>query len=152
MIEMMKKALVVDLDGTLCNNNHRLHHLYKFDESKKEKFDFNLAYSGIPKDDINNWCLELMNLYHQTGYSIIIMTGRHNWDKVKINTSIWLDKFKVPYDELYFRQDDELVNSDMKRAYYEQYIKDRYDIVLAIDDEIKVVEMWRSLGIPCLQC
>lgn len=31
-------------------------------------------------------------------------------------------------------------------------IKDKYDVLFAIDDRSSVVDMWRDLGLVCLQC
>ncbi len=35
---------------------------------------------------------------------------------------------------------------------YEEHIKAKYDILLAIADRQQVVDMWREQGLVCLQC
>ena len=39
----------------------------------------------------------------------------------------------------------------MKREIFERCIRDLYDIEFVLDDRNQVVEMWRSLGLKCLQ-
>jgi hypothetical protein len=39
----------------------------------------------------------------------------------------------------------------MKQTLYNQYVKDKYFIEFVIDDSTKCVEMWRNLGLTCLQ-
>ena len=40
---------------------------------------------------------------------------------------------------------------DIKREIFENYIRDYYNIQFVLDDRNQVVEMWRSLGLKCLQ-
>jgi len=45
-----------------------------------------------------------------------------------------------------FRPDEEI-----KKEIYNNFIKDDYNIFFVLDDRTKVVNMWRSLGLTCLQ-
>lgn len=47
----------------------------------------------------------------------------------------------------YDRRRDDVI----KRAIFETHIKGVYDVSLALDDRDRVVALWRSLGITCLQ-
>lgn len=42
-------------------------------------------------------------------------------------------------------------DSIVKREIFENYIRDYYNIQFVLDDRNQVVEMWRSLGLKCLQ-
>lgn len=42
-------------------------------------------------------------------------------------------------------------DSVIKRRLYEEHIKGTYNVAYVIDDRNQVVEMWRSLGLRCLQ-
>ena len=48
-------------------------------------------------------------------------------------------------------ENDNRQDSIVKREIFEQYIKGVYDIEFVLDDRNQVVEMWRSLGLKCLQ-
>jgi hypothetical protein len=45
-----------------------------------------------------------------------------------------------------FRKD-----SVVKKEIYEKYIKDNFNILFCLDDRNQVVNMWREIGIKCLQ-
>ena len=34
---------------------------------------------------------------------------------------------------------------------YEQHVKDHYDVLCVFDDRNQVVDMWREIGLKCLQ-
>lgn len=40
---------------------------------------------------------------------------------------------------------------EYKKKVYKQHIEPNYDVDLVIDDRQPVVEMWRGLGLDCLQ-
>lgn len=79
------KAIICDLDGTLCDHRHRLHfvdaseYLYKetVERSKTAnifqvppfKPDYESFYAAMDKDGVNEWCLSLLHAY----------IGEENW-------------------------------------------------------------------------
>jgi hypothetical protein len=40
---------------------------------------------------------------------------------------------------------------EVKKEIYETYIKDKFNVLCVLDDRQSVVDMWRSLGLTCLQ-
>jgi hypothetical protein len=68
-------------------------------------------------------------------------------------TEEWLHKHAaVPVTYLYMRpagdtRPDEIV----KRELYFQHVDMAYNVEFVLDDRNKVVDMWRELGLPCLQ-
>lgn len=42
-------------------------------------------------------------------------------------------------------------DSIVKRELFEKYVRPYYNIEFVLDDRNQVVEMWRSLGLKCLQ-
>jgi capsule biosynthesis phosphatase len=85
-------ALVVDIDGTICN-------LRKLDED----------YSAV---EPNLKFISKLKVYHDLGYRIILFTSR-NMNTYKGNLGLinkytapiliqWLNKWNVPFDELVF--------------------------------------------------
>lgn len=141
---MKKKAIIVDLDGTLADITHRK----KFLETKPKSWKgFN---STVLTDTLNEWCREIMT-HMSSSYQIIIVSGRI--DTLKEETVLWLERYAVPYDEIYMRKyqdyrDDRVV----KREIYLNKIKPYYEVLFVLDDRAKVVQMWRDEGLICLQC
>ena len=131
------KAIIVDLDGTLAvNRNGRSF----FDESR------------VGEDEVSEQINTLVDAMYKSGISPIFVTGRSSNCETK--TLNWLKWVMRGHHStlLYMRKagdmrDDVIV----KREIYEKYIKDNYDILFVLDDRSKVVKMWRSLGLQCLQ-
>jgi hypothetical protein len=46
---------------------------------------------------------------------------------------------------------DSRKDSIVKQELYERHIKPSYDVFVVLDDRNQVVDMWRSLGLVCLQ-
>lgn len=132
---MKDKAIICDLDGTLVANN-------KWDGT------FETFYDTITECYPVDWCLNLLQGLHKQKVKIIFMTarGEHCKNITKIHLNSWLD---FPY-ELYMRKQDDIREDHIvKRDYTEELLK-KYDILLALDDNIKNCQMFRSYGITAL--
>ena len=67
-------------------------------------------------------------------------------------TSDWLSKNQIFYNQLLMRPEGDKRRDDLvKRELYDQHIKDKYNVLFVLDDRDRVVAMWRSLGLTCLQ-
>lgn len=141
---MKKKAIIVDLDGTLADITHRR----KFVEGKtKDWKNFN---RNIIKDDLNSWCAEIIRRMIPD-HHVLLVSGRT--DDLKQETTDWLKKHSVPFTDLMMRPEkDYRDDTVVKREIYEEKIKPFYDVLFVIDDRAKVVKMWRETGLVCLQC
>lgn len=141
---MKKKAIIVDLDGTLADIAHRR----KYVEGKKK--DWKNFNKHIIKDDLNQWCAEIIRRMIPD-HHVLLVSGRT--DELKGETMEWLKKHGVPYTDLMMRKDkDYRDDTVVKREIYEAEIKPHYDVLFVIDDRAKVVKMWRDQGLVCLHC
>ncbi len=139
------KAIIVDLDGTLCNVDHRVHFVQRH---PKDWGSFN---KNMIHDDINNWCYELIEAMRIKNYKIVIVTGRD--EDYRSQTIEWLRKYKVHFDQLLMRPSkDYREDSDIKEELFNQFVKDQYEVTFVLDDRKSVVERWRKLDLVCLQC
>ncbi len=138
-----QKAIIVDIDGTLANVNHRRSRLEESNDWK----EFN---SRMSLDSLNEWCREIIeNFKHE--HKIILVTGREQ--KFSKVTKEWLSVHKICFDLIYFRPNEDFrADEVVKKEIYHEYILDRYEILFVVDDRKRVVQMWRSLGLVCLQC
>ena len=144
---MRRRAIIVDLDGTLCNNGHR-QHLYD-----KEHKDWKLINEASKFDIPNEWCMEIINLFSLNGYKIIFLTGRseYSWDV----TEEWLVRNigrGVDWNLLMRPKKDDRPDTDVKAELFAKYVAPTYETLFAIDDRTPVVNMWRDMGIVCLAC
>lgn len=141
-------GIIIDLDGTLCNVDHRRH----FVENRKDK-DFKSFYAGIADDLPNEWCRQLvysLNYRHE----IIFVSGRpeeyrevtHEWLRQHIGHS-------YVAMQLHMRRDNDFrKDSIVKREIYQNHIEPYYHILFCVDDRKQVVDMWREVGLDCLHC
>jgi predicted secreted acid phosphatase len=142
---IIDKAIIVDLDGTLCDIEHRVHHVRTKPKNWKA---FN---QSMDQDQPYFWCIELIAAMKSRGYKVFFVTGRD--ENSRDMTESWLLRHKVEFDELHMRKKSDFrEDSDVKEEIYKKTIAPRAEILFVIDDRKSVVERWRKLGLTCLQC
>ena len=145
----LNKVIVCDLDGTLANCEHRLHHLHVEQPNKPNWKKF---FEEMPLDPVNEWCRSLLSAMSHD-YQIVYCTGRageyYNLSKE------WLEQNGLVYPgfTLFSRmKGDHRADWQVKEIIYEFEIKTRYGILFVVDDRTQVVDMWRKHGVTVLQC
>ena len=143
-----KKAIIVDIDGTVALRNNR------------SPFD----YEKVGEDIVDHRMAHLLNnLIGETEYDVFFVTGREAIGKCYADTALWLSDniheehwFNRGVCEsnwtLYMREEgDHRSDEIVKKEIYETKIKPWYDVVAVFDDRDRVVKMWREEGLLCLQ-
>src|SRR5688500_17873833 len=93
--------------------------------------------------------VRLCNVLYDTGIQIILCSGRS--EEHRDETIRWLGEQGVNYHELLLRRDkDRRSDTDVKREMLVGI--DKSKILFVVEDRSRVVEMWRSEGLVCLQC
>lgn len=138
-------CIVVDLDGTLCQIDHRLH--FVRGEGKKNWKGF---FEGLKDDIPNDWCVSIINNLKDIR-DIVLCSGRT--DNYEQQTMNWLGKWGIEYHELFMRKRNDF-RSDfiVKEVILDFEILTRYKPMFFIDDRKSVVDMWRKRGFVCLAC
>lgn len=142
-IEGLPEAIICDLDGTLA----------LFGDANPYDRDF-------LQDKLNPSIENVLGAYMAAcgdgwgDVKIIVVSGRK--DKYKAQTEEWLKKNYVHYDALHMRKtapDGQPEPKDVlvKKEIYDTHIKGKYNVLFVLDDRDQVVDMWRSLGLTCLQ-
>lgn len=145
---MQQRTYIFDLDGTLCDIGHRLHFI------TGEKKDWN-GFNAACVDDALKEPIARLFWGLQNFHTMVIVTGRQGTDKVKADTAEWLYRNNIDYDFIFFRKAGDFRSDHLvKRDIYELQIAPQPwgNVEMVIDDRDRVVEMWRSLGLTCLQC
>ena len=149
----MKKAIIVDIDGTLANCEDRVHFL------KKTPKDWKSFHARVKFDTVNEWCKRIVEYFYdkrEDDYGrkkcdIIFVSGRVF--ESYYETKQWLRKNNIEYDHIFMREKNDYRDDDIfKKEVYDKHIKGKYEILFAIDDRSRIVKMWREQGITCLQC
>lgn len=136
------KAIIVDLDGTLSNSDHREHLIHN--GKRDEYFDL------VDYDGLNEWCADLIDLYHKDNHKIILLTGRPN--RVRQSTVAWLEFFDVPFDFLIMRGDSDREQGFVyKKKIYMRDLEPVFDVRFVVDNDPLICEMFRKIGVPALE-
>lgn len=139
----MSKIVLCDLDGTLSDTEHRLHHIRGIHR------DFDAFFAASGEDEPIGPVITLVNALAAAGKEIHIITGRR--EDTREITEAWLERHGVSYDRLTMRGlADRTPDHVLKRRWFEADY-DPADILLALEDRARVVVMYRELGITCLQ-
>lgn len=122
-------AIICDLDGTLALLNGR----NPYDASTCEADLLNTIVAGLIRDKLT-----------------ILVSGRE--EKYRNQTIAFLKKHNIEYKMLLMRKSGDFrKDSLIKREIFDNHIRDRYNIEFVLDDRNQVVQMWRQLGLICLQ-
>jgi predicted kinase len=138
------RAIIVDIDGTLADCRHRLHHVLP-----GGKRDWVAFFAAMANDTVITPIADLV-AEAADGFKIVLCSGRP--EDYRYVTECWLDDNCIVRDALYMRaagdtRPDHIVKAQILRGIRD----DGYDPFLVIDDRQSVVDMWREQGLICLQ-
>ena len=81
---------------------------------------------------------------------VLLVSGRE--DKYREQTINFLDKHQINHEKLMMRETGDFrKDSIIKKEIFDTQIRGFYNIDFVLDDRNQVVEMWRQLGLTCLQ-
>lgn len=147
----MRKAIIVDIDGTLADITHRLHFVKRPNKDRYYPAFFDAMDADAPKDNIIEIIEELL-----TNFDLLLLTGRP--EKYRSITAEWLERHahfiwvKALRDNFFMRPDDDFTpDHELKARIYEEKIKGKFNVVAVFDDRQSVVDMWRAKGLTCFQ-
>lgn len=126
---------LVDIDGTLADMGDR----NPYDETRV-------------LDDQPNFPIDHLveAITEGSGDGIVLMSGRS--EACRATTALWLRRHGIHYRALHMRAaGDNRKDAVVKRELFDQHIRGNYNVIGVLDDRQQVVDMWRSLGLTCLQ-
>ena len=139
------KAILFDMDGTLCNVSSIRHHLIPTDPNYKGYKDFNAFHEESVDCPAHDWVVEDFKTAQALGFKVIVVTARS--ERYRPQTSWWLSEQGLVPDEHFHRADKDMRKDvEVKRDILER-IRKRYTVVRAYDDNPAIIELWESEGI-----
>lgn len=128
---------IVDLDGTLADGTHRLHHLAQ----EPKDWDSYFAKSGDDKPiwSVGNWVRELSK-----DHCIVVVSGRPETNQ--FDTLDWFARHFGPgfFEHIFMRRGgDKRVDTIVKAEIAATLPMNKVDLIL--DDRPSVLRMWREL-------
>lgn len=129
-----QKAVIVDIDGTVATRTNR------------DPYDYSKVLYDAPKPEV----IEVVASLWRSGHAIIFVSARD--DSCYTDTFEWLRLHCPPFVKLHMRKTGDIRNDGVvKSEIYEELIKPNWDVLCVLDDRQTVVDMWRSIGLTCLQ-
>lgn len=127
------KAILVDVDGTIAQMAGR------------SPYEWHRVGEDAPVEKVIN----LVNS-QALDTRVIVMSGRDG--SCREQTLDWLDVHNVLWDYVFMREAGDMrKDSIVKLELFNTHIRDEYDVQFVLDDRQQVVDMWRALGLLCLQ-
>jgi phosphoglycolate phosphatase-like HAD superfamily hydrolase len=138
------RCYLFDIDGTIADATHRLHHIQKDPKDWPAFFDACVDDKPIQ---------HIIDLARRLAFceGVIFVSGRS--DRVIEQTRSWLVRHGLSlWNGLYMRKDgDHRPDHIVKLELLQQIRADGFEPIMAFDDRSSVVQAWRDAGIPCAQ-
>ena len=135
--ESLPHAIICDLDGTVALKGDR------------DIYDWDKCDVDFP----NKIVIDLVKRYSSTGATVIFLSGRDGRGREK--TIDWLGKYiglaKNRWELFMRTPQDNRKDCLIKQELFDANIKGKYYIDFVLDDRNQVVDMWRIMGLTCLQ-
>lgn len=134
--------MVFDLDGVLSDAANRQHLL------EPGRRDWDAFFDACGDDPLIEEAAVLLGLL-DPDLAVVLLTGRPR--RVRPQTLAWLERHRLRWDLLVMRDiGDHTAARAFKRRTVAELRTYGFDIRLAVEDDRRNLEMFRSEGVPCL--
>ena len=136
-------AVLVDVDGVISDGSQRQHHL------KRGKRDWKAFFADAGLDDPIEGSIQLLDLF-DVALTVVLLTARP--DYLCEDTVDWLTRHAFRWDLLVMRgrRDGGLSSAEFKRRSVRELRDAGHVIELALDDDERNIDMFRSEGVSSL--
>lgn len=145
--ETKPDSVIFDLDGTLADIEHRVHHV------RGQHKDYRAFHQNVDQDSPIHEIISLTHSIaeHNPSTRVIICSGRSS--ECFAETKKWLHDHDVHYDRLYMRPEgDTIPDRVLKQQMLDNILRFYNKPWLAVDDRDTIADVWRSNGIRTLVC
>lgn len=134
--------MVFDVDGVLSDAANRQHLL------EPGRRDWDAFFDACGEDPLIEEVAVLLGLL-DPDLAVVLLTGRPR--RVRPQTLAWLERHRLRWDLLVMRDiGDYTAARSFKRRTVSELRTYGFDIRLAVEDDRRNLEMFRSEGVPCL--
>ena len=141
------KWIIFDLDGTLADIEDRRQLCTK----ENGKMDWNKFFDpkNIKLDKPNMPVIMMAQALTAFGYKIAIFSGRSA--RTEDATKDWLHKQDIKFDILKMRPERNFRPDEQLKLEWLNNMDWKDNVEAVFDDRDKVVNMWREIGLTCMQ-
>lgn len=138
---MKKKAVIVDMDGTICEN------------VTGRPWYGKGAAEGMLKDMPYTDIINMLRTYlEEYEIQLLILTGRNDTPEIRQATLEWLEKNWFHPDKLFMRKPGDYSKTVVyKEKVYTEQIEPYYDVIMVFEDNNSCVQMFRDKSLIVLQ-
>lgn len=139
---MKPTAVIVDVDGTLCDVSAVRHHVAGPGRRNFDAFHAGSAHCP-PHGEAIDWVEQMAD----AGHHILVVTARmEQWRSM---TQTWLDTHLTrPFTELVMRANRDFRPDHQVKREIHAALSRRFTITAACDDNPSIVALWNEIGIP----
>lgn len=136
---------IFDIDGTLADLTHRLHHI------QKEPKDWSGFFQDCDADKPIPEVIRLAQALSATDHTIVYCTGRS--EDIRKKTEDWLDVWGLPRGEMFMRKSGDHREDNVVKSELLDRVLDLIGNVIGgvFEDRQQVVDMYRARGLRVFQ-
>ena len=147
-VALLKLCVIMDIDGTLANAEHRIHLLPRNRPDVESGRAWEEFFAAAVNDTANDEIVTLSNAM-QVRFPLFILTGRSSAQELM--TRRWLKSHDIRFDHLWMRpagdrRDDTVIKAEMLARLREL----GFEPLFAVEDRARVAKMFRDHGVRCL--
>lgn len=153
-----KPAVIMDLDGTICDNRHRQHFIKQIpqDWTLYDKFtkDWEQFDAHMYEDAVYPSILAVIADCYKNGIKVLFVTGRRATLQNVRATNKWIvNNIRMNHPIVHFRDVNDFRDATLvKRDIYIKEIRRKYDVQQVFDDEKRILNMYAEFGIKGILC
>jgi len=140
-----RNIVLCDIDGTVADLTHRLHYI------KDGNQDWDSFFCEVGKDTFKEsvW-YKVAQDADENDAVVIFLSGRS--DVARDDTEKWLVENGVSGPIVLMRREfDRRPDTEVKRDIFDWHFGG-YNIIRVYDDRPRLVNMWREIGLDCVDC
>lgn len=129
-------AWIVDIDGTMTLGPHQ-----------RTPFQWHKVGGDLPNGPI----ISIVRALRYDGYDIVFLSGRS--EECREQTEAWIRRYflRGTYPLFMRAAGDFRKDGIVKGELFDEHVRHEYNVQGVFDDRQQVVDMWREIGLTCLQ-
>ena len=152
---MLKKAIICDIDGVLLETKHIFEEIEKANLTGASKWDYFNRRANDYDVEVDSRVIELLETFANQGFRIIFLTARsieiEKQTRAKIELAIARFSESIFDFLLIMRPSRNIDSADKVKETWLHLLREKYDVMFAIDDDKANCDMFKSNNILTLQ-
>lgn len=145
---MKQRCIVLDIDGVCLDTEFIFRDIYKSGLKGDDKWAYFHANCNSDKVNVMPKILPFIRSF---GDNVVTVMSTARNEKVRFQTAKKLWQYKIGFEEMYMRELNDYRPAEAVKKEHLQKIKENYDVVCFVDDDLSNCETARELGILALR-